>query len=368
MSKRTAGGKARIDSLGETSDTLTSRGGLALFARYLQGTGLLEELGRLFGSLRRGSKGQPVAVLFQQILCFFMDGMSRHLVRFDALKRDEGYAAGIEMAPEQMASSHMIKRNLAALIRKELGAEVPIVIRMDSGFFDQKLFETFEELGIGYICSGKLLADVVGYVAKADRSQWSEHRNGTQLWAWLEFGDRRGSWKRGRRAIYTRPVYENDGQGVLEFARPDNVIYTNLGLGEKIDEWLAEAGLAEWLTPGAIIEQHHSRGADELVHRSLKEFASETLPFRAFAANSAWYYTMLVAHFLFECFKRDVSAPVVPVTARPTRLRRELIDFAAKIVCTGGQRLLKVTAAVMKHLGLEELWARSGKPPQIAWA
>jgi hypothetical protein len=465
MSKRVAAGKARIDSLGITKDTLTSRGGLALFTRYLHSTGIIDELGRRFGSIRRSGKGQPVAVLFQQILCFFMDGTSRHLTRFDALKADAGYAAGIELRPDQLASSHAIKRffgafrgpqtwlfrhvlqglflwrlrlgppsavvlgidtmvmdndealkrhgvqptykkvkgfqplqitwgrfvvdavfrggskhsnagdtvakavqHLVARIRKALGPEVPIVLRMDAGFYDQKLFEGFESLGVGYICSGRMADDIAAYVERADRSLWQEHDNGRQRWAWLEFGDRRKSWKRGRRAFYTRPLYENDGQGLLEFARPDQLIYTNLGRGEPIDVRLAAAGLQHWLEPRSIIEQHQSRGADELVHRSLKEFASETLPFRGFAANSAWYYTMLVAHFLFESFKEDVAAPVVPVTARPTRVRRELIDIAGKIVVSAHKRVLKVTAALMRRLRFDEIWERSGKVPRIAWA
>jgi len=38
------------------------------------------------------------------------DGTSRHLVYFDQLKRDEGYAAVIENSPEEMLGSHQIKR------------------------------------------------------------------------------------------------------------------------------------------------------------------------------------------------------------------------------------------------------------------
>lgn len=40
-----------------------------------------------------------------------------------------------------------------------------------------------------------------------------------------------------------------------------------------------------------------------------------------FQANAAFYYTVLVAFFLFETFKRDVAAPLVPATAYGTRVR-----------------------------------------------
>ena len=99
-----------IDFIETTSDTLTGRGGLSLFVRYLRGTRLMPHLERLFGSLRKSSKGQAVATIFKQLFCFFLDGTSDHLAYFDDLKEDEGYAAAIESTPEMMLSSHAVKR------------------------------------------------------------------------------------------------------------------------------------------------------------------------------------------------------------------------------------------------------------------
>ena len=95
-----------FDGVEITSDTLTGRGGLVLFSRYVRNLELFGDIDRLFGSMRKSSKGLPVTVLFHQLFCFFLDGTSRHLVRFDELKRDDGYAAAIETLPDQMASSH----------------------------------------------------------------------------------------------------------------------------------------------------------------------------------------------------------------------------------------------------------------------
>jgi len=47
--------------------------------------------------------------------------------------------------------------------------------------------------------------------------------------------------------------------------------------------------------------------------KSLKDFGFEQLPFKRFAANSAFYYCMLIAFLLFESFKQDVSKDVIPV-------------------------------------------------------
>lgn len=472
MARTTVAGKsgfpatARISKVAVTSDSLSGRGGLALFSRYIRNIGLFPRVQRLLGGLRKNGKGAGVSEIFHQVLCFLMDGTSRHLVYFDALRGDEGYAGSIETAPERMASSHTVKRffhafgwgriwmfrrilrqlflwrlnserpsvirlgldsmvmdndeavarqgcqptykkvkgfqplqvtwgpfmidalfrggkkhgnagdaagrliqGVVCFVRKHYRRDVPIVVALDSGFFDQKLFGLFEELGIGYVCTGKLYEDLTEVARGMDPSGWSQFDNGHQLWEYFEFGNRRASWPQTawRRVLYTRPVYE-DEQRMLEFARPDTVIYTNLGQGGPVDALLRATGHAEWTTPERIIEVHHSRGRDELVHRALKDFRAEQLPFKRFQANAAFYYTVLVAFFLFEAFKQDVTQDVVPATAYATRIRRQAIDFAAKIVRTGGEILLKVTRPVWNRLQIPELWARSGDPPLIAWA
>ena len=454
----------RIDGVGVTSDTLTSRGGLSLFVRYLRNIGVGCHLKGLFGSIRKSAKGQPVGEIFRQLFCFFLDGASRHLVQFDRLKEDGGYAAAIETASEAMLFSHGIKRFLSAFswqriwlfrrllqalfvwrlrlkrpkaivlgidtmvmdndeadkrhgvqptykkvkgfqplqmtwgryivdavfrggkkhsnhgdtvvqmvrhmahkIRRQYREDVGIIVRMDSGFLDQKLFEVFEELKIGYECRGKVYDDIKAYVQGADERSWGRHQNGEQAWDYLELGDRRGTWSRFRRAIFCRPVYEGK-QLLLSFARRETILYTNLGMGQEIDRQLHSAGLGHWLKPKWIIECAHGRGRDELVHRGLKDFGCEALPMKRFAPNAVFYYTMLVAFFLYECFKEDVCATVAPLGAYATTLRRKVIDIAAKIVRTSGKTILKVTTAPWKHLHIEELWLKSGHPPGFAWA
>jgi len=448
-----------------TSDTLTGRAGLSLFVRYLRGIDLATHLERMFGSMRRSRKGLPVSSIFKQLLCFFIDGTSCHLTYFDKLKKDEGYTAAIETWPEQMASSHTIKRffagfspyriwsfrrllqqlflwrlrveepevillgidamlmdngkakrregveptykrgvagfaplqlmwgpylidavfrggsrhsnhgetvprmvqHVVTLIRKKYRADVPIIIRLDSGFFDQKLLRFFDELGIGFICSGGLFADIKDYISRVDPTAWQRYENDHQIWEYVELGDCRRTWKSFRRAFFTRPLCE-DRQMLMEFARPDKMLYTNIGQGGHIDELLEGAGLEHLKEAGKIIEAYHGRGCDELVHRALKEFGTEKLPFKRFSANAAYYGIMLLAFSLYEAFKRDVCAPVVPVTCYPNTLRRTVIDNAGKIIYTSGTIILKVTAATWDHLQLDYLWHSSGSPPRFAWA
>ena len=78
----------RISKIGTTSDTITGRGGIALFSRYLEMTGILDILESKFGFIRKSAKGLPVWILFKQIFCFLLDGTSRHLTYFDQLQKD----------------------------------------------------------------------------------------------------------------------------------------------------------------------------------------------------------------------------------------------------------------------------------------
>jgi hypothetical protein len=454
-------GKNRINKIETTSDTLTGRGGLTPFVRYLSESNIYGLLMQKFSFLRKSNKGQAVWNLFLQVFCFFYDGTSRHLSYFDQLKEDQGYAAAIENRPKDMASSHTIKRffkafpvfcmgcfrwvlkkifvwrlkiekpelielmidtmvmnndeadkrhgvqptykkvkgfqpvqiiwngrivdaifrggkkhgnsgntagnmlrDLVLLIRTEYRESVPILVRIDSGFYDERLFRILDELSVGFVASGKMYEGVKAQADAASPEAWGEYNNGRQLWKYHEFGYRGNSWKRFWRAIYTRPVYE-DGQGLLEFARPESVILTNIGINDKVLEHATAEQKASLPRAETIIAQHHQRGADELPHRGLKDFCFEQLPFKRFAPNSAFYYCMLISFFLFEAYKEDVLAEVLPITSYATTVRRVALDFAAKIVRGGGGIALKIPHAVMEALKFERLWQRCNNPPPI---
>jgi len=451
----------RIAEIEVTSDTLTSRAGLALFARYLDQIGLDWFLSRWIGPLRKSAKGLPAAECVRQVLLFLVDGTSRHLTHFDSLRRDDGYAATVERRPGDLISSHAVKRffrsigfgriwllrkllqelfiwrlclagpkvvildldvmvmdnddaekregvsptykkvkgfaplqmvwgriivdavfraghhhsnhkdstekmvtHAVRLIRRRYLKTVPIVIRQDAGYFDQKLFDLYEELGVAYVSGGKLYKDIKGFVANYGTEGWDKYVNGEQEWSHFEFGDRRGSWNHFRRAVFCRPTYE-DRQRLLEFARPDTLIYTNIGMGSSIDQALREAGADYLLDATGVIKCYHGRGFDELVHRAYKDFVDQRLPFKGFRQNTAYYYMTLLAFVLFEAFKADVTDLVVPETAYATTLRRRFIDVAGKIVYHAGRVVLKVTQAVLDRLRLDELWLRCSSPPRL---
>jgi hypothetical protein len=455
------GSSERIRKIEITRDTITGRGGLALFSRYLDQCGILELLTRQFSRLRKSAKGLAVWLLFKQVLCFLFDGTSRHLTYFDHLKQETGYAAAIETSPSKMASSHTIKRffrvfgwwcgrpfrfvlqrlfiwrlkqeqpdvielyldtmvmdndeanqrqgvqptykkvkgfqplqilwngkvvdgifrggqkhgnsgrtaanmiiNLVALIRREYREDVTIILRCDSGFFDEENFAVFDALNIGFIANGKMYEGVQEQVHAASNMLWKTYDNGHQRWSYFEFGFRCKSWIHFYRAIYTRPLYEEQ-QMLLEFARPENVILTNIGINDRVLEHGSQEQREHWLDAETIISSYHQCGGDELTHRGLKDFGFEQLPFKRFGANTAFYYCMLIAFFLFETFKEDVLQEVIPITSYAATVRRQVIDIAAKIVKTGHTLILKVSQAVMDRLQLTVLWQKCQNPPPM---
>ena len=256
-------------------------------------------------------------------------------------------------------------RDLVRVIRKEYSEAVTIIIRLDSGFFDEKIFRECDKLCIGFICTGKMYKGVKAHVGVQPEDQWKTYSNRNREWKYLEFGYKCESWEKFYRAIYTRLSYKGE-QRLLDFARPDNIILTNIGVNPKV---LVNCGTKEeerrLANTETIIESHHMRGADELPHRGLKDFGFEELPFKRFTPNSAVYYCMLISFFLFETFKEDVLEGVMPIGSYATTVRRKALDFAAKIIGTGRQLILKVTQAVMDNLRFDILWQRSQKPIPI---
>jgi len=74
---------------------------------------------------------------------------------------------------------------------------------------------------------------------------------------------------------------------------------------------------------------------------------------------------MVIAFFLFETFKEDVLKEIMPIASYATTVRRKALDFAAKIVNTGREIILKITQTVMDTLRFNDLWERCQNPIPI---
>jgi len=161
---------------------------------------------------------------------------------------------------------------IVQLIRKRYSKDVPIIICADSGFADQKAYTKFEEnLHIHYITTSKIYKDVKEYIQEIPTEQFGEFSKNKAIWGYVEFGNKLKSWKKFRRCIFTKLQRDETGQHVIEFGKPDNLIYTNIGQCQKADERLKAAGGEHYFEAKTIVQKSHQRGADELIHRSIKE-------------------------------------------------------------------------------------------------
>jgi DDE family transposase len=203
-------------------------------------------------------------------------------------------------------------RGIVTLIRTRYEASVPILVRLDAGFFDEKNFALFDDLGIAFLATGKIYEGIKQKVAAIPKKKWKGYDNGHQVWSYARFSYPCEKWKKAYRALYTRPRYE-DQQRWLEFARPDNILVTNLVPRTPLGERMPREMRKYWKKDTSLIYHHHQRGADELPLRGLKELGSEQLPFKRFAAHPAYYYLMLISFFLFETFKEDNLQDILPL-------------------------------------------------------
>ena len=251
----------------------------------------------------------------------------------------------------------MMLCNIVVKIRNEYRDDVPIIVRMDSGYYDQVLFKICEALHIGYICGGKLYNNVKKLALES--TIWSNFKssNNNEIWEYTEFMCQQETWDLARRTIYSRLI-QHYRQLVAPGLGTDSVIITNLGMGGLIDDLLYKVDAKNYLLAHDILGNYHKRGNDELANRAIKNFGEEQLPFKNFNANAAWYYLMLVGNNLFESFKVDVSASVISTTVYADTFRRKFIDTSAKIVRNGNKLIMKITAACMQRLQFDQLFER----------
>jgi len=255
---------------------------------------------------------------------------------------------------------------LTCAIRKHY-RDVPIIVLFDSAFMDDKNFTYLEEkIHIFYIGSGKAYDDLKQYIKQVPQQAFRKAEKKNQTWQYVEFGNRLKSWSKFRRCIYTTMQTDENGQLLLEFARPDLFIYTNIGIDADAQKQLVDSGHSRYLQTEQIIYADHHRGKYELNHRSRKQFAGkESFPFEKIGMNRAYYYFMLIAHFLYEAYKRDVTFDFSPVESYPVTFRRNLIDFAVKIVSNAGRLILKVSQTAYEQLTLNILWERTENPAPL---
>ncbi len=94
----------------------------------------------------------------------------------------------------------MIRQAVTA-IRTHFRAEVPILVRMDSGFFDEAIFVACEELNIGYVCGEKLYQPIRDRAQELPEEDWKIFDRKPRQWRFFEFEDQRGTWSQAGKIV-----------------------------------------------------------------------------------------------------------------------------------------------------------------------
>jgi len=257
---------------------------------------------------------------------------------------------------------------IVELIRNRYSCDVPIILCADSGFADQKAYDYFDTINVHFITTSRIYKDIREYAEQLPAEQYNELHKGKLIWRFFEFAGKRDTWKRFRRSIFTTLSCDENGQYIIGLGnkRTDNLIFTNIGTNTVADQRLRDAGGEKYFKAENIVKLSHQRGCDELIHRSIKELATkEQLPFKSMGMNRAYYFLLVISHFIFETYKRDITNEVVPISSYPNTFRRKMIDFATKITSGAGYVTLNVPRTIFDNFKINDLWKKCQSPPII---
>lgn len=101
-----------------------------------------------------------------------------------------------------------------------------------------------------------------------------EQKERAKGWFYTEYDNRRKSWKTIFITINLKPITEYDGGKVLlEYARPELIIYTNILTNDEITRGIQKTYKSDEtkISPQTIINAYHFRDKDSLLNRVLKD-------------------------------------------------------------------------------------------------
>jgi len=196
-----------------------------------------------------------------------------------AVRADTGEVLGTRLRRGAAHTNRGSVRFMTEVVNRarRAGADGPIIVRADSGFYSKDLLKRLSKLGVGFSVTIKLWPPVRTVIDSIPESAWQpvDYDDGIAQVAETLFG--------GRRLIVRRVRNRDRDQGTL-FANWDyHAFATNL------------AGPA-W----RLDQQHRHHAVVELAIRDLKAGPMAHFPSASFAANAAWLACAAMAHNLIR--------------------------------------------------------------------
>src|SRR5438046_10178870 len=89
---------------------------------------------------------------------------------------------------------------IVTLMRTRYDATAAIILRVAAGFFDEKNFALWDDLGIGFVATGKVYEAIKQKVRAIPTRKWKEYEHERQVWSYARLSYKREKWTRSDRA------------------------------------------------------------------------------------------------------------------------------------------------------------------------
>jgi len=209
---------------------------------------------------------------------------------------------------------------LVARVRRA-GADGPLIVRADSGFYNDRLLATFKRLKVGYSVTIPLRAPVCKAIEAINERAWQriEYSDGVAQLAECVY--------RGRRLIVRRVRNHRGTQG------------------ELFTTWRYHGFVTNRAGSAVTLDAHHRDHARvELAIRDLKAGAGlEHFPSGDMWANAAWLACAVLAHNLIR-WTATLAEPAATRLVVAKTFRTRMLDVAARIVAPAGRPRLRLPA------------------------
>jgi hypothetical protein len=245
---------------------------------------------------------------YHPLLCF--NGLTKDFVHGELRPGDTHTATG---------TVELLKASFA-----KLPTSVKIVIiRADKGFYDHETIEYLESKRALFAIVAKLTGPVKKRISTLS---YQIHSSGLET---AEFMYQPTNWEKEYRFIVIRRLIPEDPTEQLTLFSMGKYSYQVIVTNMK-------------LTPLNTWRFYNARAAVELIIKELKgDYPLGKIPTKYFAANEAYFHTLLFSYNLVNWFKR-LSLPIEFQTMTLKTLRARLLLIPGELIRTGNRPTLKL--------------------------
>jgi hypothetical protein len=200
-----------------------------------------------------------------------------------------------------------------------------VTIRADKGFYDHETIEYLESKKALFVIVAKLTAPVKREITTLS---YQIHSSGLET---AEFMYQPTRWEKKYRFVVVRRLIPEDPSEQLTLFSMGKYSYQVIVTNMK-------------LTPLHIWRFYNGRAAVELIIKELKgDYPLGKIPTKYFAANEAYFHTLLFSYNLINWFKR-LSLPKEFQNMTLNTLKARLLLIPGQLIRSGNKRTLKLPA------------------------